>query len=211
MTPYYQHGKQTIYHGDCREIVPRLKYNLILTDPPYGTEKAGAFDGNAEALRLARWLSAHVVNVPAFIRCMAFTPGINMMWHYPKPDWILAHFFQTFGGMKNHWGFNWWTPILVYGADPYLQTGRGARPDALWCRDMADKTLTHPYPKPLQRWEWLLRRVSVDPTETVLDPFLGSGTTLVACQKNGQPGIGVEREERFCEEAANRLRQEMLF
>jgi site-specific DNA-methyltransferase (adenine-specific) len=67
----------------------------------------------------------------------------------------------------------------------------------------------HPTQKPLPLMRWCIQQAP-DDVVTVLDPFLGSGTTLRACKDLGRRGIGIEIEERYCEIAANRLRQEIL-
>jgi len=67
----------------------------------------------------------------------------------------------------------------------------------------------HPTQKPVKLFEYLVRTYSNEGSY-VLDPFLGSGTTLVACKSQGRKGIGIEIEERYCEIAANRLRQGVL-
>ena len=65
----------------------------------------------------------------------------------------------------------------------------------------------HPTQKPLEIMEWI---VGIAPPGTVLDPYAGSGTTLVAAKSLNRKAIGVECVERYCEVAANRLRQEVL-
>jgi site-specific DNA-methyltransferase (adenine-specific) len=67
----------------------------------------------------------------------------------------------------------------------------------------------HPCPKPYSAWRWLLERCS-DENTVVLDPFCGSGTTLVAAKDLGLRAIGIEIEEHYCEIAAKRLSQEVL-
>jgi site-specific DNA-methyltransferase (adenine-specific) len=76
------------------------------------------------------------------------------------------------------------------------------------CAETSEKN-GHPCPKPLGLMRWLVARVS-KPNETVLDPFMGSGTTLLAAKDMGHRAIGIEIEERYCEIAAKRLSQEVL-
>jgi DNA modification methylase len=65
----------------------------------------------------------------------------------------------------------------------------------------------HPSPKPLRAMTWILSRL---PSGSVIDPFMGSGTTLLAAKMAGREATGIEREERYCEIAAKRLAQEVL-
>ena len=67
----------------------------------------------------------------------------------------------------------------------------------------------HPCPKPEKAWAWLVDKVST-PDMIVLDPFMGSGTTLRICKDRGMRAIGIEMSEEYCEIAANRLSQEVL-
>lgn len=76
--------------------------------------------------------------------------------------------------------------------------------------DSSGKQSAHPCPRKLKHAEWLVSWWS-EPADTVLDPFMGSGTTLVAAKRLGRRGIGIEVDERYCEMAAERLRQGALF
>jgi site-specific DNA-methyltransferase (adenine-specific) len=98
---------------------------------------------------------------------------------------------------------------LAYGRDPYLAASLGSRPDTLNKYEKSEIN-GHPVPKPLGVWKWLMTRGSVNTGETILDPFMGSGTTLRAAKDLGRKAIGIELEERYCEIAARRCAQEVL-
>ena len=84
----------------------------------------------------------------------------------------------------------------------------GGRPSVIQSNAVSERN-GHPCPKPVEWMLWLVKWVSLE-DETILDPFMGSGTTLVAAKQLGRRAIGIEIEERYCEIAANRLRQEVL-
>jgi site-specific DNA-methyltransferase (adenine-specific) len=216
MRPYYQDDFATLYHGDCREVLPQLQpVDLVLTDPPYGVrlgEKPNVWNKGPyestddspeyviplviEALGLCRQKARRVV----------MTPGVKNMFAYPKPDHC-GSFYYPSGAGCNVWGFTCWQPIFYYGKDPY--GGKGSRPDSFMSTEAAEKN-GHPCPKPIGQWKKLLERVSLK-GETVLDPFAGSGTTLRAAKDLGIKSIGIEIEEKYCEIAAKRLSQEVLW
>ena len=101
------------------------------------------------------------------------------------------------------WGLNVFNPIFYYGKDP--RAGMGQSPAGMLLNKPAN-TPGHPCPKPLGAWKWLLNKGSLE-GETVLDPFMGSGTTLVGTKHTGSRAIGIDIEERYCELAATRLEQ----
>ena len=205
MKPYYEDGQITIYHGDCREILPTLEpVDLVLTDPPYGVDwDYGGYDDSPEqAHRLALEILPHLRLVAPVV---LLTPGTKLMFRYPEPNWTLSWFVPAGTGV-GPWGFVCWHPVLAYGKDPY--GGKGSRPDS---REIIPKAshIEHPCPKPVEVMRWLIERGSIAPA-TVLDPFMGSGTTLRAAKDLGRKAIGIEIEERYCEIAVNRLAQEVL-
>jgi site-specific DNA-methyltransferase (adenine-specific) len=97
---------------------------------------------------------------------------------------------------------------LYYGKDPYLATGKGRRPNGFTWNNATEEN-GHPCPKPLPVIKWIVSRVSLE-GETIIDPFMGSGTTLRAAKDLGRKAIGIEIEERYCEIAAKRMSQEVM-
>lgn len=97
---------------------------------------------------------------------------------------------------------------MNYGNDPYLQANRGLYPDVIaqnFFRDGDD--YGHPCPKPLGLMLWLLNRGSI--AGDILDPFMGSGTTLIAAYRHGRSAVGIELSEEYCEMAAKRIEKEL--
>jgi site-specific DNA-methyltransferase (adenine-specific) len=217
MTPYYQDSAVTIYHGDCREILPTLpKVDLVLTDPPYGVNlgvKANnqRFDrmqylSTDDRPEVIRPMVREVIELSLSIACrVVLTPGVKNLFCYQEPSHVGSFFYPSASGC-NSWGFSCWQPIFYYGKDPF--GGQGSRPDSFSSTEAADKN-GHPCPKPYGQWLWLMNRVSLQ-TDTILDPFMGSGTTLRAAKDLGRKAIGIEIEERYCEIAAKRMAQEVL-
>ena len=218
MKPYYDHAGITIYHGDCREILPTLEWEVLVTDPPYGIglgDTAGS--GNGHGLKLASYHSYDDtyesfvgVIVPVLsaaisrsVRAAVFTgPHIHEQM---KPDAIGGIYCPAANG-RHRWGFKSFLPVLFYGTAPNLHLGSSAT--AIRSTATAEKN-GHPVPKPLEWMAWLVGLASKD-GEAVLDPFMGSGTTLRAAKDLGRRAIGIEIEERYCEIAAKRLSQEVL-
>jgi len=207
-TPYYQDSSITIYHGDCRDLLPRLgKFDLVLTDYPYGIGEAYAtFKDTADEVQ--NLIDSSIDLVIAAADCAFVSCGTKNIWRYPKADWMLC-WYNPAGGYPGPFGFTCWHPILAYGRDPYLRESKGSRPDAVKRTQPSEKN-GHPCPKPLEVWTWFLDRGTTAAGKTVIDPFMGSGTTLRAAKDLRRKAIGIEIEERYCEIAAKRLAQEVL-
>jgi len=210
--PYYTKDNQTIYNGDCLEILKEMEdksVDLVLTDPPYGVGiEYDGFDDTKENLKML--IDAFMPEVMRIGKIVFVTPGNGNQHLYPVPDWTLAWVYRG-GANQCNWGFNTWQPILAYGKCPYRANNMGARADTIWKEETPKKYGTHPCPKPIEFWKMLLGRGSVKETDIILDPFMGEGTTLVACKQLGRKGIGIEISEKYCEIAKERLAQDMLF
>ena len=200
MKPYYQHAGITIYHGDCRDILPSLgRVDAVITDPPYGIEyRRSNWDKNIPMNWLP--LSQSIAGI------VAFTTGPLTIWEYPVPDWVMCWGRPASNSRTSHGSFNHWTPILVYGKGTW-------NPDfiSLHAAQIGNENLgiNHPCPKPVKLMRWLLEGATVG-GGCVVDPFCGSGTTLVAAKDLNRYAIGIETEENYCEIAAKRLSQEVF-
>ena len=223
--PYYEQDGITIIHGDCREVLSGLEpVDLVLvTDPPYGMnlgKHGGAKDIRSRELRrgaysvyddtpenyLAVVVPAVVTALAACVRGAVFGPAPSV-WALPPPDALGGVFIPAANG-RSPWGFQSLAPILFYGVAPDLNLG--AKATMRRAAGRSDVECGHPCPKPQEWMTWLVGLASKD-GETILDPFMGSGTTLRAAKDLGRRAIGIEIEERYCEIAANRLRQDVLF
>lgn len=197
----------TLIHGDSLEVLPQLPtVDLVLTDPPYGVN----FKYASHIDSLDAWHALMNVLVP-WIRAnagMGILPSCQikeLAWTYTThpPDWIIC-WYKGSPGHVAYIGFNDWEPLLVYGKRKGLQMH-----DYFYAQPETPSPNGHPCPKPLKWALHLVGKASLEGS-TVLDPFAGSGTTLVAAKQLGRLAIGVELEERYCEIICERLRQEVL-
>lgn len=206
----------TLYLGNSLHILPSLGlFDSTITDPPYGVgegvgpglrknrkEKTAynSFDDTRENIEQ--------VIVPAFELALsaskyaAVTTGFKSMFLYPKPKHVGG--FQYAGStVMSAWGPCLWQPIYYYGKDPHQ--GK-LRPDSFPnCNDV-DRDTDHPCPKPLGQWMKLVDRASRQ-GDLVCDPFMGSGTTGVACVKLGRRFVGIEIDEGYFDTACQRIKK----
>ena len=232
--PYHEEPGITIYHGDCRSILPEIpagSVDLVLTDPPYGIsgqqdEASIVVNGHAPFMRHfgewdkawspARLLSdANLLLRPggsliafmahAWIAAFGDTPLIEKklgVWVKTNPAPRIRPGYQA--------GTEFWAWQAKDGASPtwnggFLQSNAIITPNANSC----ENGLQHPTQKPLRLIRGFMERHS-NTGDLILDPFMGSGTTLVAAKQLGRRAIGIEIEEKYCEIAAKRLAQEVL-
>jgi site-specific DNA-methyltransferase (adenine-specific) len=212
-------GNCELYCGNSREIVPTLSnIDATITDPPYGVMLGEIQNGQSrEKQQTAYTLFSDTPDyieqtiVPTVRECLkvsqraAITPGNRNMWLYPKPD-DFGVWYNPAGTSRGRWGYSLVvTPILFYGKDP--RAGKGSTPSSAWglCDKVSDiKNKTHPCPKPLLFTKWLVDKASMH-GEIVLDPFMGSGTTGVACANMGRRFIGIELEKKYFDIACERI------
>jgi site-specific DNA-methyltransferase (adenine-specific) len=212
MRPYYEHGGITIYHGDCREALSSVgRADAVITDPPYGMRWAFTGQGSGKAAQGGRNSQTKGQTVKGDEISFDPTPWLAypavVLWgmqHYPDRltrgsvlVWI-KKYPDAFGTFLSDADLAW----MKGGCGVYVSpTVHPASFQSQKC---------HPTQKPVEIMEWCIRKARVRSGGTILDPFMGSGTTLVAAKNLGHTAIGVEIEERYCEIAAKRLSQEVL-
>lgn len=184
--------------GDCIETMRGMNdksHVAIITDPPYGNgTKYNSFDDTPENVRTL--VDAFMPDALRVAQRVFITCGVANIYKYPEPDWVLS-WFTPAGIGSSRWGFACWQPILAYGKDPYLTASMGRRPDSINLTESSRKT-NHPCPKPLGFMKWLVQRTTLD-GESILDPFMGSGTTGMACAYLGRPFTGIEKDPIYYE------------
>lgn len=198
-----------LYHADCLDILPAMQggsVQAVITDPPYGNNTAYSSysDTRDNLTQLVNAFMPHVLRIAdrALITC-----GVPNIQLYPQVDWILS-WTTAAGAGSGKWGFCCWQPILAYGKDPFLQDGKGRRPDTYMFGKPSDK-LDHPCPKPVELMKWIIER-GTRPGETVLDPFMGAGSTGIACMQTGRKFIGIELDQGYFDLARDRIAQAQL-
>ena len=217
----YEYKNGAIYQGDCLEIMPLLKsqsIDLVLTDPPYNATDIGPkkriYNNLKDKMRMPdleyqSFCNDWFTDAMVLSRKLVFTPGIANTHNYPQPFWQICWHKPAAVSFNRMGGFNAWEPIFCYGEVTKAKIGQDyIKVNTLNLKKGPESE--HPCPKPLDLWKWLILHYS-EPNSIVLDPFLGSGTTAVACKELGRRFIGIEISEAYCKIAKKRLSQEMLF
>ena len=216
--PYYVDDAVCIVHGDCREVLPKLegKVDIVITDPPYNAGKNYGKNTNDRRPwnEWAEWLDdtwdlcleKSEQGVLSFLSQTAYRAYVRhgrhemawtAAWVKPLSMAICAAPFMPHWEPIAYWGparrkrgdgFGWGSDVLTFNVE-YGKYRWG-----------------HPTPKPLMLLRDLVSRVD----GLILDPFMGSGTTLRAAKDLGRRAIGIEIEERYCKLAAKRMAQAAL-
>ena len=219
MKPYYEHGGITIYHGDCTKIVGAMRVvGLLLTDPPYGidlqehatatgrTDRVGHDWGIAgdKDQSIGSSVLASLVDMPAIVFASPRKP-----WPGEWRQFLVWDKGPAVGGggdIKTCWKFSW--ELIQVARTGVLSGNRDS--SVLSFHIQRDDFKYHPAQKPTSLLRYLIGKAA-GPDDVIVDPFTGSGSTLRAAKDMGRKAIGIEIEEKYCEIAANRLRQEVLW
>ena len=215
MTPYYQDATTTIYHGDCREVTEWLSADVLVTDPPYGMRFASGWGGHQGEC----WVAGDddTTTRDAAVSMWGDRPALIFgRWSVAPPTGTRA---QLTWDKGEHVGMGDLSLPWKPNTEEIYVLGRGFTsprrdPSVLKFNAVAGTVRTtavgrwHPTEKPVNLMSHLLTRCPQG--WSVADPFMGSGTTLVAAKSLGRRAIGIEVDERYCEIAAKRLAQEVL-
>ena len=239
MTPYYEDGAVQIWHGDCLTILDALELDGVaatVMDPPYasGARTEAAKKASGAMMRGAKWAARPIENdqmtTIGFVWLMrevarrlrgAMVPGAAVLSFIDWRQWpSLVGALESCNlrvngmivwdkmsmGLGN--GFRAQHELICYASNG------SARVIVKDCSNVLHfkrvEPIDHPSPKPEPLIHRMLQVVT-DDDDLVLDPFMGAGTTLRAAKNLGRRAIGIEIEERYCEIAARRMAQEVLF
>jgi DNA modification methylase len=203
MSLYYDHAGIQIHLGDCEEIICDLDLDFILTDPPYGV--GFSYDSHEDTDETFEDVKRVIVECVKSSNQMLLFMSMKRLWEMPRPKTLMCWAKPGSVRVNPMGGFSEWEPILVYGKARYFNDLK-ILPD---CSNHLKEAIGHPCPKPIRLFQWLLK-TNVTEWETVTDPFMGSGTTLVAAKAFGKKAVGIEKSEKYCEIAAKRLSQEVF-
>ena len=199
--PYYQTKLGQLFNCDCLEFmktIPDKSIDLVLTDPPYGIGKA---EWDKE---YPLWLEDESFRIASTVCIMlaqwCIPQCIKQMGNNYK--WMLAGH-KPAAMTRGRIGFNKWLPAIVGGKIP--NKGADAKDFHIGAKD--EYNTGHPCQKPYQFVKWLVGLLSTD-GNLIIDPFLGSGTTAVACELLNRRWIGIEISEDYCRIAKKRIEAE---
>ena len=202
--PYYQDSHVTIYNCDCEEILPDLpKVDLVLTDPPYGLKrfKQGVKKNDRLVNKATATFNNNVPNSGLLLEIIskgefAIIWGMNNLI-LPQTEYFLVwdkmQTVDNFASAELAWT-NIKVPAKIFHHSIHKHN--------------AIKNNGHPTEKSLLLFSWCISLAKV--SDTIIDPYMGSGTTLRAAKDLNKKAMGIEIEEKYCEIAANRLCQEVL-
>jgi len=212
LKPYFQDELVTIYHGDCLEVLPSLApADLVLTDPPYGVgenarrvasrEKLAACTDYGEFTWDKRPASPEELAATLAAAPKAIIWGGNYFDLVPSKAWLV---WDKLNGENDFADAELaWTNL-----DQAVRVFRFLWAGMLRAGEMRGRKRVHPTQKPKELFAWCLKWVPE--AQSVVDPFMGSGSSLRACKDAGIKCVGIEKVKRYCEAAAERMAQEAL-
>jgi site-specific DNA-methyltransferase (adenine-specific) len=223
-TPYYDRDGITIYHGDCLDVLADLQsVDLVVTDPPYTFGLASTFsEGKAgswgDMMNNAHWYASWLRECFRLTSARSGAAWVFNSWRsFPvlaraamEAQWPVESLMiwdKEWIGPGGQRGLRPSYEVVALFAQPDFAIADRGLPDIWRCKWSAIKPSGHPAEKPV---ELVSRIITESGGDLILDPFMGSGTTLRAAKDLGRKAIGIEIEERYCEIAVRRLSQEVL-
>ena len=233
MKPYYEDDRTVIYNGDCREVLPeiaRASVDVVLTDPPFFMPAAyygikGSHSGRPLASRswgdtsvlASFWGQVVDLSIPTLRRTghlLTFCNGESYPVFYPE---VYRRFDSSSVlvwdkgriGMGRPWRNQHELILAARWSGSFSNEHKGCS-NVIKCSPVSQTARVHPVDKPVDLMAELMRPIT-PVGGTILDPFAGGGSVLVAARQSGFRAIGIETEERYCEAIASRLSQGDLF
>jgi site-specific DNA-methyltransferase (adenine-specific) len=232
MTPFYERDGITIYCGDCLEVMPQLKiqFDAVITDPPYGTNDGRGkvhkiknelveFDvGEWDKILPLEWIKLAMFLLKSGCWIIVFTDNLSVKTVWDEIEDNNGNGKQTFYWIKsnpppqprNNFCSGVETAILATKGIVKKWYGGGWYKNYFEYPLVTNNRTNHPTQKPVMVINYLQNAITTN-GDLILDPFMGSGTTLVAAQNGGRRAVGIEISEEYCKIAVERLRQPSLF
>ena len=200
-------GPATLYLGDCRDILPTLpKVDAVITDPPYGIGEAAGRNKSRGKLAIARdygddeWdnepPTTELIDAIRAASDAQIIFGGNYFNLPPSSCWLVWD--------KENWASDFADCELAWTNLPQAVRRLKFRWAGMLQENMGAKELReHPTQKPIPVMRWCIEQTKG--AKTILDPFMGSGTTGVACVELDRQFIGIEREPKYFDIACKRI------
>ena len=237
--PYYSDEYSTVYHCDALDLIPDLPaFDALVTDPPYSSggmfrgdrtrsvmgkyqfdgEWKGDFSGDSRDQRgyttwaslWLRWALARAAKHAALCMFTDWRQLPTVTDAVQVAGWVYRGIgvWNKPAARPNRGAFASDAEFVVHGVSAMANHDSDYYPRAVFRQSMAPGERQHPTEKPVAMMGWL---VQFSPAGgVVVDPFMGSGSTLVAAKNHGRKAIGCDVDERWCEVTAERLRQGVL-
>lgn len=196
-----RHSTVTLYNADCLDLLP-LAADAVVTDPPYGIGKDAATRRPSNYQRQAGMLARDWDNEPVDVSGLLELAPLVAIWggnYYPLPPsrgWLVWHKPDA-------------VPTMANAELAWTNQDRNTRQISWSIAATNAERVGHPTQKPVRVMAWTLEQLGVMKGATVLDPYMGSGTTAIACIRLGMNFIGIERDAAHYKTACDRIAHEL--
>lgn len=193
-------GRVTLYNADCRDVLPTLgPVDAVITDPPYGIGEKMQGGGRKNCVAMLKWDAATVPDIVMELPALA---PLCVIWggnYYPLPctrGWLVWHKPDA-------------VPTMANAELAWTNRDMNTRQISWTIAATNAERVGHPTQKPVRVMSWGMEQVGVPENALVLDPFMGSASTAVACIRAGKRFVGVERDEGYFALAVQRIKAEL--
>jgi len=194
-------GRVTLYHADCRDVLPTLaNVDAVISDPPYGLgEKMRGGTWGAKCKAMMQWDAA---TVPDIVMALPALAPLCVIWggnYYPLPctrGWLVWHKPDA-------------VPTMANAELAWTNQDQNTRQISWSIAATNAERVGHPTQKPVRVMSWSMEQAGVPEGALVLDPFMGSGTTGIACIRTGRRFVGVEKDPAHYATALARIQREL--